>query len=83
MGNFIAYLIGAFFIILGLTYSKTYDENKLKNEIGQINTSSGSAVGEIIVSIGLLLIGLLPWFIIKGIFIIIGIIIIVLGYLSA
>ncbi|MDH5161846.1 hypothetical protein [Heyndrickxia oleronia] len=83
MGNFIAYLIGAFFIILGLTYSKTYHENKLSKEIGQINSSSGSAVGDIIASIGLFLIGILPWFIFKGIFIIIGIIIIVFGYLSA
>ena len=83
MGNFIAYFIGAFFIILGLTYSKTYHENKLPNEIGPINSSSGSVVGDIIVSIGLFLIGILPWYIFKGILIIIGIIIIVSGYLSA
>lgn len=52
-GKYYSLFYWCFFIILDFIYSKTYHENKLSKEIGQINSSSGSAVGDIIASIGL------------------------------
>lgn len=79
IGKLIAYLIGALLICIGFFYKKKHHE-KYGESIGRSTSSTGSIIGDILVSISIFLLGLMPWFLVKIILILLGLILIILVY---
>ncbi|MDD1515379.1 hypothetical protein [Priestia megaterium] len=78
-GKLVASFIGLLFIVLGIIYKKTYHEKKFGKDIGQTGVNTGSFLGDIFGSLLLFILAILPWYFIKSIFILLGLVIIVLA----
>lgn len=78
MGTILDYLIGFMFIVIGCFYNRKHYE-KFNASAG---SSTGSIIGDLFTAIFVFLLGIMPWFVVNILSLVIGVILIFLIYIS-
>jgi hypothetical protein len=67
-------LLGLFFVLLGYFYNTEFHEKKFASMFSDSTAGGGSGIETIILQLVGVILSLLPWYVIKGVFFLIGLI---------